>query len=117
MVQSLEAVYLVDRIDAWLDADEALGVDVVSAVGLEPRGGGAPISIALTTFPGLAVRLGYWLVKFLPACGCDACDEKPDELVADLHRYVEAVVAGRFREELRTHSLRESCLHHELCSR
>ncbi|MDQ4070132.1 MAG: DUF6226 family protein [Actinomycetota bacterium] len=114
LVETLEANYLVDRIDGWVDPGPALRVDAVSAVRLVPAGGGAPIAITLTKFPGLAVRLGYWLTRFFPACGCDACDEKPDELVGDLQRYVHAVVAGRFREELRTRPLRGGSMHHEL---
>lgn len=60
----------------------------------------APLSIAFTAFPGLLVRFGRWHVEAFPVCGCDACDERPEELVDAFHERVEAVVAGRFHETL-----------------
>ncbi len=58
----------------------------------------APIIIAFTTFPGLTVRFGRWHVEWFPDCGCDACDEMPDENFDHLRRLVDCVVAGGFRE-------------------
>lgn len=113
LIDALEARYLVDRADGGVDLDAALGVEVVSEVRLEPRGRGAPIAIALTTFPGLAVRLGRWVLEFFPSCGCDACDEQPEHLLDDFRRHVDAVVAGRFREEVHVHGL-GGTLRHEL---
>ena len=58
----------------------------------------APIIIAFTTFPGLTIRFGRWYVERFPDCGCDACDEMPDENFDHLRRLVDCVVAGGFRE-------------------
>jgi hypothetical protein len=44
----------------------------------------APVTIVFTDFPGLVVRYGRWHVEAYPVCGCDACDEIPDELGAAL---------------------------------
>ena len=60
----------------------------------------APITIALTDFPGLGVRVGRWLTDWFPSCGCDACDEMPDEEFERLTEFLNDVVAGRFRESL-----------------
>ena len=61
----------------------------------------APITIAFTDFPSLAVRVGRWVTEYFPSCGCDACDEMPEgefEVLTDL---LSDVVAGRFRESMR----------------
>ena len=60
----------------------------------------APITIAFTDFPGLAVRFGRWATEFFPSCGCDACDEMPDEEFERFRESATDVVAGRFRESL-----------------
>ena len=39
----------------------------------------APVTIAFNDFPGLAVRCGRWVTEPFPSCGCDACDEMPDD--------------------------------------
>ena len=61
----------------------------------------APITIAFNDFPGLAVRLGRWSTEWFPSCGCDACDEMPDEEFERFTELLSDVVAGRFRESLR----------------
>ncbi len=114
LLASLEDRHVVARSERGGGPDLFHGVDVLSTVRLEPAGGGAPVTVALTTFPGLAVRLGQWLVTYLPTCGCDACDERPDDLVTDLRRHLEAVAAGRFREELRRRTFGGGVLRHEL---
>ena len=60
----------------------------------------APITIAFTDFPGLAVRVGRWVMEPFPDCGCDACDEMPEEEFEGFTELVSDVVAGRFRESL-----------------
>jgi hypothetical protein len=70
----------------------------LSATRLTPREGGAPVSITLTAFPGLFVRFGERHAEYFQQCGCDACDEQPDVLLADLRRKLLTVAAGRFRE-------------------
>ena len=61
----------------------------------------APITIAFTDFPGLAVRVGYWVTEYCPSCGCDACDEMPEGEFEALMELLHYVVAGRFRESMR----------------
>ena len=61
----------------------------------------APITIAFTDFPGIAVRVGRWVIEPFPSCGCDACDEMPDEEFEMLMELLDDVVAGRFRESMR----------------
>ena len=60
----------------------------------------APITIAFTDFPGLAVRFGRWVTEWFPSCGCDACDEMPDEEFERFTKFLSDVVAGRFRESM-----------------
>jgi len=61
----------------------------------------APITIAFTDFPGITVRVGRWVTDKFPSCGCDACDEMPDEEFEGLTELLDDVVAGRFRESMR----------------
>ena len=60
----------------------------------------APITIAFTDFPGLGIRVGRWLTDWFPSCGCDACDEMPEDAFEGLTELLSDVVAGRFRESL-----------------
>lgn len=60
----------------------------------------APLAVAFTAFPSLVVRAGRWCVASFPACGCDACDEAPDEEAARFDDLVAHVVAGHFTESL-----------------
>ena len=60
----------------------------------------APITIAFNDLPGLAVRLGRWATEWFPTCGCDACDEMPEEEFERFTELLSDVVAGRFRESL-----------------
>jgi hypothetical protein len=107
LVDDLTARYVVERFDGWHDPDLVGRVPhVVSTLRLLPAGGGAPITIALTAFPGVLARFGRWHVEPFPSCGCDACDEKPDDVAVELSRYVDAVVEGRFLEEWRGDVLR-----------
>lgn len=69
---------------------------------------GAPISITITSFPGVAIRFGEWGVEGFPTCGCDACDEQPESEIERMDELVNAVVAGRYEEELTRRSLRTS---------
>ena len=60
----------------------------------------APITIAFTDFPGLAVRVGRWVTDYFPSCGCDACDEMPEGEFEALKELLCDVVAGQFRESM-----------------
>ncbi len=60
----------------------------------------APIIVAFTTFPALAVRFGRWRVDWFPSCGCDACDEVADVEFSRFRELVDCVLSGQFRESL-----------------
>ena len=64
------------------------------------QGSCAPITIAFTDFPGLAVRFGRWATEWFPSSGCDACDEMPDREFERFTELLSNVVAGRFLESL-----------------
>ena len=61
----------------------------------------APVAVIFTDFPGIRLRLGRWYEESLPNCGCDACDEQPGELVADLRTQVSALVEGGLWERVK----------------
>lgn len=61
---------------------------------------GAPMTWAITPFPGIFLAYGRWGQENFPHCGCDACGEKPDYLIERLHETVGAVVAGGYTEVL-----------------
>jgi uncharacterized protein DUF6226 len=61
----------------------------------------APLSVTFTEFPSVILRFGRWYEESLPGCGCDACDEQPDDLVADLRTQVSALVEGGLWERVR----------------
>ncbi len=63
----------------------------------------APVTIAFNDFPGLEVRVGRWVTQRFPTCGCDECDETPEEELESLTELLDSVVAGRFRESMRLH--------------
>jgi hypothetical protein len=93
-----------------LDEDLARGVQIEETIRLQPESsGGAPLTIVLTTFPGLIVRYGEWHVEAYPACGCDACDEDPAELIGRFRERVATVVTEGLTESL-THGWRRSVL-------
>lgn len=61
---------------------------------------GVPLAFLFTDFPGVLIRLGEWGVEPLPACGCDACDEKPNEVIDRMREVIESAVAGDYEERL-----------------
>ena len=67
--------------------------DVRRTLRLDPGTQGAPMTFVFTGFPGLAVRYGRWCTSVLPMCGCDACDDDPSDLVAQLTDRVWSVAA------------------------
>jgi uncharacterized protein DUF6226 len=99
LVARLESQYQVERTDGGPAAYEG----VIRQVGLVPTVG-APLIIRWDDFPAVSVRYGSRHEESYPQCGCDACErhEQPDELIEDLERKIEAVVAGRFSESVVT---------------
>ena len=108
LLDRLEREFAVERVEG-LDADDELGRESlarhpIKLVPQDPKA--APIVVAFTEFPGVNFRFGSWHTEPFPDCGCDACDEKPDELIEEMTRMVEAVVSGGFREAMRVPPLR-----------
>ncbi|MBJ8342516.1 hypothetical protein JGU71_26860 [Antrihabitans sp. YC3-6] len=60
----------------------------------------APLTITVTSFPGLYLTVGAWQHIALPSCGCDACDEDADDGLRELERYVEALTSGQLSERI-----------------
>jgi hypothetical protein len=92
---------LVERLIATYDVTvSAVELErATRAVRLQPAQG-APLAIGVTDFPGVVLRFGHWCSTHQPMCGCDACDETPDEAIEEMTDVVGAVVTGRFTEEL-----------------
>lgn len=100
LLDDLTARYTVER----RETREPLGPagEPVRTVRLIPRTpAAAPLAVSFTDFPGIVLRLGRWYEEPLPACGCDACDERPDHLVTDLVTQVDALVEGGLWERVR----------------
>ena len=102
-VDRLAREYDVERVDGGAEVDPELFrlTRATDAVRLTPRsGGGAPATVVYTDFPGVGARFGRWGEVVLPWCGCDACDESPDDLRRTLEECLSAVTAGALREHL-----------------
>ena len=99
----LEAAYLVTRIEGrGIDPElERFGSPARDSVRLEPeRAEEAPVTIAFSTFPGVHLRLGKWVMRSFPVCGCDACDEDAADAIGDLHWHLECAVSGGLTERV-----------------
>jgi Family of unknown function (DUF6226) len=77
------------------------------AIRLHPTQG-TPVVFLFTDFPGILIRFGEWNTEAFPNCGCDACDEKPDDVIFRMRTMIELVVAGGYQEVLTKRSLRQS---------
>ncbi|RZU50824.1 hypothetical protein EV385_2610 [Krasilnikovia cinnamomea] len=100
ILDDLVTEYVVDRRD-YLTADPSSQDLQVPAVQLVPgRSEAGPLTVVFTAFPGLILTLGRWRQFSLPACGCDACDEDPADLIEELHEEVGVLVGGTFAEQL-----------------
>lgn len=58
----------------------------------------APLTVAVTTFPGVIVHAGATSEFVFPVCGCDACDDDVPTLAEDLEWTVGTVINGGFAE-------------------
>jgi len=75
--------------------------DIVRVFRLEPAAdSAAPLTIALSSYPGVVVLAGAAHEAWLPHCGCDACDETTTSAADDLEELVDDVVEGRFEEHV-----------------
>ncbi len=73
---------------------------------------GLPIVFVETKFPGISIALGEWMHLHLPQCGCDACDEQPEDVIANLEKWIGAVTHGGFEVEITKRWLRHSLTYH-----
>jgi hypothetical protein len=104
VVAELEATYQVEvqRGGAELDSELSAGPTVEQVIRLVPAlEDAAKLNVVLTDFSGVRVRAGRWHNLDFPSCGCDACDERPDEVAVDLTSRLRAVAAGGLVELLR----------------
>jgi hypothetical protein len=104
LLDRLERNFDVERAEAYgLDPELERGITLARpSVTLVPRdAGAAPILIAFSTFPGIAVRFGRWCTSAFPVCGCDACDETAEGEIERLKSMIDNLTAGRFREAIR----------------
>jgi hypothetical protein len=104
LLDRLERNFDVERAEAYgLDPELEQGITLARpSVTLVPRdAGAAPILIAFSTFPGIAVRFGGWCTSAFPVCGCDACDETAEGEIERLKSMIDNLTAGRFREAIR----------------
>jgi hypothetical protein len=93
---------LCDEFDVERDDDPPLlrtpPDTVVRAVRLVPAASGAPVTLICTTFPGVNVVFGESHTWGYPICGCDACNDDPEDLRDELEADVLGVVRGHFTE-------------------
>jgi Family of unknown function (DUF6226) len=102
LLDRLAAEYDVLRTEEFdLSYDMTPSPDARPPVRLVPaRATAAPIAIAFSTQPSLAVRYGLWRSEPFPSCACDACAATAEGEFDRLRREVEHVVAGRFTERV-----------------
>ena len=62
--------------------------------------GAGCLTVEATDFPGVRVGAGNWHSFHFPRCGCDACDEDPSQVIAEMREIVDAFVGGRFVESV-----------------
>jgi hypothetical protein len=60
-------------------------------VRIDADGAPSPTWVGITPFPGVYVQAGDSRFAGYPSCGCDACDEDPDELARQVAEEVAAV--------------------------
>jgi hypothetical protein len=101
LLEELAARYTVERRESKEPLAPGGDGPIVRTVRLVPRTpAAAPLSVAFTEFPSVILRLGRWYEQSLPSCGCDACDENPDDLVTELRVQAAALVEGGLWERV-----------------
>ena len=102
LLEELTEYYTVERRETKEPLTPGSDELLVRTVRLIPRTpAAAPLSVAFTDFPSVILRLGRWYQQSLPSCGCDACDEEPAALVAELRVQAAALVEGGLWEHVR----------------
>ncbi len=103
LLQQLARDFDVERSEGYgIDPEVERGIRLARpTVTLTPRDGtAAAVAVAFSAFPGLRVRFGRWCTVTFPGCGCDACNENPDDEVIRLKWTVTSVIEGRFFEAI-----------------
>ena len=76
-------------------------VELVTSTRITPvRADQAPLTITVTTFPGLYLDAGAGQHIALPNCGCDACGEDAENALRELAEYADALTAGGLCERI-----------------
>ncbi len=102
--------YLVAAYDVEVTEDPAFAADliherhdVIRAVRLAPnKQDAATLTFVFTSFPSVIIHAGMLHDFLYPICGCDACDETWESQADEMEWQIPAVVAGRFREYVRS---------------
>jgi hypothetical protein len=98
----LEATFDVEREEGYELDDEFDRHAARPTVRLAPRSTeGGSLTIVVTSFPGLLVRLGHWVVEPVPVCGCEACDETAEQKQARLESMVADLNDGSAHQSIR----------------
>jgi Family of unknown function (DUF6226) len=100
LLEKLDETYVVERRETK-ESLTAEGPLMRTAWVVPHTPAAAPLAVMFTDFPSIVLRLGRWYRRSLPACGCDACDESPGVLVADLRVQITALVEGGLWERVR----------------
>jgi hypothetical protein len=89
LVAHLAATHAVTVVEG---ADPALAdphPDAVRSVRLVPRDGrGRTLTLEYTAFPGVILHSGRRMAEAFPPCGCDACDDRWEDLADSLEEAV-----------------------------
>lgn len=101
LLDRLTGAFDVERVDVTGREPSPDDSGPAPAVRLAPRDPQAgPLTVVFDASPGLGVRCGRWRDVLLPECGCDACDERPEDLWDELQESVTALISGNLVERL-----------------
>lgn len=108
------AAALIDYLVARYEVDVEVGYQVIAdmlhapsaeetvrAVRLTPKNDAcAPLVFVLTDYPTVNLYAGVLFTGLYPSCGCNACDEKWDDVAEELEWQTFSIVGGGFTEEV-----------------
>ena len=100
--------HVIDSYDVTMLDDPEVAKDllhertnVLRAVRITPhRERAAPLTLVITSYPGVEVHGGELSDGSFPSCGCDSCDDSLEMIAELLEEFVLAVVEGRFWERV-----------------
>ena len=95
LMDVLEETFVVRRSEPDPAPDLVTRCRAFRAIRLDPEDPDAgTLLCTFTSFPGVILALGGGFEQPFPWCGCDACDEAPENVVRDLVRTTELFVQG-----------------------